>query len=87
MSSEIEQLPDVQSFEGMFFDPQSRTVTLQCIPAHKPNTVCQLKFSIQTSSNLTAWLVEMLEQLTGDVEMGRRLQALRFRRQKPKGSA
>lgn len=87
MSETIENLPDVGQFEALSFDPQSNMISLQYKPAHKPNTLCRVKFSLESSDRLTGWLVEMLEKLTGDAEHGRRLKALEFRGQEPKGRA
>ena len=87
MAPTIETLPDVQEFEGMYFDPQSMQITLGYKPAQKPNTVCQIKFPLQASSRLAGWLIEILEKLTDDVEKGQRLNALKLRGDPPQGTA
>lgn len=78
-SPKIEQLPEVLEFEGLYFDPQTMKITVGYIPAHKSNTVCQLQIPLEASSKLAGWMIEALERLTGDLELGRRLNAVKLR--------
>lgn len=86
MTSDDQQSIHIKQFEGLRLEPRSNTVVLEYRSSQRPEVVCQMTFSIETSSLLAAWLVELYERLTGDPSMGVRLKAMKLRGDTPKGS-
>ena len=87
MAKNLIELPDVNKFTGLYFDPVSMMVTLGYEARQTPEAICQLKIPFEASSRLAAWLVEVYEKTTGDQQLGQRINAVKLLGDTPQGNA